>query len=239
MRTRKRLTVGSFLIVFTLGVLSPTAHANEITVWSSSWCGPDSAWTGLAGLNNDNPGPATITGLTVSNGVSLSGLALGQTMGSFEKGNLEGTAAGLPLSTASFTVTVTVAVSGGPTLTRSITVNAPAGCAPTANQVTPTTTLGSTTTAVSTTTTAVPLPTSVVNTPTVPPAETPLPTTLGPTSVPLTPTVLGVTITTAPSVTATLPRTGGDSDDQTAIGIILVVIGVCFVSLSRLQRAPD
>jgi hypothetical protein len=227
---------------------STAANANGVSTWTSSWCGPSSTWSGLAGLNNDYPGSATVTGLSVSDGVTVSGATVGKVIGSFEQGNLEATASGLSMSLPSFSVTITIAVSDGTSVSRTMQVTRPSDCAG-AVDTTPTTP--------ATTTTAPPLATSTPNPPTGPVATTapisprppvattapvlpapPLATTVvRPTTVPLQPSVLGTTVTSTPSANSTLPKTGGQrSGAMTAWAAVIVVAGLCLVSISRIGR---
>ena len=65
METAKRLIIGGFLLLIFVLLSPAAARANGVSTWTNSWCGPSSTWSGLVGLNNDYPGPATVTGLTV------------------------------------------------------------------------------------------------------------------------------------------------------------------------------
>jgi hypothetical protein len=236
--TAKRLIVGGFLsLIFVL--LSPAAaRANGVSTWTNSWCGPSSTWSGLAGLNNDYPGPATVTGLTVSNGVTLSNMTVGQVVGSFDQGNIEGTATGLPMSLAAFTVTITLAVPGGGSVSRTMAVNRPTDCGSVV-ATTPTTsaTTTSTTTAPPPGATNVPNPTSTPATPT--PRPQPIALTTAPvTTVPLKPSVLGSTVTPVPAANTALPKTGGHSTRaMSAAAAVTVALGVSLLSVARIGRS--
>jgi hypothetical protein len=245
--TAKRVIVGGFLsLIFVL--LSPAAaRANGVNTWTNSWCGPSSTWSGLAGLNNDYPGPATVTGLTVSNGVTLSNMTVGQVIGSFAQGNIEGTATGLPTSLASFTVTITLAVPGGDSISRTMVVNRPADCGsvvattvatiPTTSATTTSTTTTSTTTAPPPGATNVPNPTTTPTTPT-PRPQPVAPTTTPATTVPLKPSVLGSTVTPVPAANTALPKTGGHSTRaMSAAAAVTVALGVSLLSVARIGRS--
>lgn len=230
--TAKRVIVGGFLLL-SFVVLSPAAaRANGVSTWTNNWCGPSSTWSGLAGLNNDYPGPATVTGLTVTNGVTLSNITVGQVIGSFEQGTIEGTATGLPMSLASFTVTITLAVPGGSSVSRTMAVNRPADCGVAVETTTTTTT--------STTTAPPPQATNVPNATTVP---TSIPQPIAPTSAANTtvarkPSVLGSTVTTPAAANSTLPQTGGRSTQAiSAVAAISVALGVGLLSAARVRSA--
>jgi hypothetical protein len=249
----RKHVVGGFLITVLILLSSTTANANGVSTWTNSWCGPSATWSGLAGLNNDYPGSATVTGLSVSDGVTVSGVTVGKVIGSFDKGNLEATASGLSMSLPSFSVTITIAVSDGTSVSRTMQVTRPSNCAGAVD---------TTTTTAATTTTAPPLATSIANPPTGPVAPTaptsprppvsptapvatttpvlpapPLATTAARPTVPLQPSVLGTTVTSTPSANSTLPKTGGQrSGVMTAWAAVIVVAGLCLVSISRIGR---
>ncbi len=241
METAKRSIIGGFLLLIFVLLSPAAARANGVSTWTNSWCGPSSTWSGLAGLNNDYPGPATVTGLTVSNGVTLSNMTVGQVIGSFDHGNIEGTATGLAMSLASFTVTITLAVPGGGSVSRTMAVNRPADCAG----------LVETTTTTTTTTTTAPPPraTNVPNATTTPtsrpqpigptsaPATTAPATTAPATTVPLKPSVLGATVIASPATNTTLPKTGGQrTRAMSAVAAVTVVLGVSLLSVARRGR---
>ena len=236
METAKRSIIGGFLLLIFVLLSPAAARANGVSTWTNSWCGPSSTWSGLAGLNNDYPGPATVTGLTVSNGVTLSNMTVGQVIGSFDHGNIEGTATGLAMSLASFTVTITLAVPGGGSVSRTMAVNRPADCAGLVETTTTTTT---------TTTTAPPPRATNVPNPTTTPTSRPQP--IGPTSapaatapattVPLKPSVLGATVIASPATNTTLPKTGGQrTRAMSAVAAVTVVLGVSLLSVARRGR---
>lgn len=236
METAKRSITGGFLLLIFVLLSPAAARANGVSTWTNSWCGPSSTWSGLAGLNNDYPGPASVTGLTVSNGVTLSNMTVGQVIGSFDHGNIEGTATGLAMSLASFTVTITLAVPGGGSVSRTMAVNRPADCAGLVETTTTTTT---------TTTTAPPPRATNVPNPTTTPTSRPQP--IGPTSapaatapattVPLKPSVLGATVIASPATNTTLPKTGGQrTRAMSAVAAVTVVLGVSLLSVARRGR---
>lgn len=236
METAKRSIIGGFLLLIFVLLSPAAARANGVSTWTNSWCGPSSTWSGLAGLNNDYPGPASVTGLTVSNGVTLSNMTVGQVIGSFDHGNIEGTATGLAISLASFTVTITLAVPGGGSVSRTMAVNRPADCAGLVETTTTTTT---------TTTTAPPPRATNVPNPTTTPTSRPQP--IGPTSapaatapattVPLKPSVLGATVIASPATNTTLPKTGGQrTRAMSAVAAVTVVLGVSLLSVARRGR---
>ena len=247
METAKRLIIGGFLLLIFVLLSPAAARANGVSTWTNSWCGPSSTWSGLVGLNNDYPGPATVTGLTVSNGLTLSNITTGQVIGSFEQGNIEGTATGLPMSLASFTVTITLAVPGGGSVSRTMAVSRPADCGgvvattPTTPATTTSTTTTSTATAPPPGATNVPNPTT---TPTSIPTSTPTssrqpiaPTTAPATTVPLKPSVLGSTVIPSPAAITALPKTGGQSTRaMSAAGAVTVALGVSLLSVARIGR---
>ena len=233
METAKRSIIGGFLLLIFVLLSPAAARANGVSTWTNSWCGPSSTWSGLAGLNNDYPGPASVTGLTVSNGVTLSNMTVGQVIGSFDHGNIEGTATGLAMSLASFTVTITLAVPGGGSVSRTMAVNRPADCA------------GLVETTTTTTTTAPPPRATNVPNPTTTPTSRPQP--IGPTSapaatapattVPLKPSVLGATVIASPATNTTLPKTGGQrTRAMSAVAAVTVVLGVSLLSVARRGR---
>jgi LPXTG-motif cell wall-anchored protein len=232
----KRVTIGGFLGTALMLLSSTTVHANAFNTWTNSWCGPSSTWSGLAGLNNDYPGSATVTGLTVSDGVTTAGVTVGQVIGSFERGNLEASGSGLSMSLPSFSVTITIALADGRSVARTMQVTRPSECV--AAVVT-------TTTIVATTTTEPPLSTSIPNGPTTPvsptaPISPPPPVaTTAPrgATVPLEPSVLGTTVTSSPSANSTLPKTGGQrTGAMTAFAAAVVVSGLVLVSIARIGR---
>lgn len=243
-KSAKRLIIGGFLMLI-LVVWSPAAaRANGVSTWTNSWCGPSSTWSGLVGLNNDYPGPATVTGLTVSGGVTLSNITVGQAIGFFEQGNIEGTATGLPMSLASFTVTITLAVPGGGSVSRNMTVNRLADCNGVA-ETTPTTSATTTSTTTTSTTTAPPPGATNVSNPTTTPTSTPTSSaTSGPQSiapaapVPSKPSVLGVSVIPSPAAVSALPKTGGQSTlAVSVVAAATVAIGVSLLSIARIGRS--
>jgi hypothetical protein len=235
METAKRLIIGGFLLLIFVLLSPATARANGVSTWTNSWCGPSSTWSGLAGLNNDYPGPATVTGLTVSNGVTLSNMTVGQVVGSFDQGNIEGTATGLPMSLASFTVTITLAVPGGGSVSRTMAVNRPADCG---GVVVDTSTTTTSTTTTSPTTAPPPGATNVTNPTTTPTSPQPIALTTAPaTTVPLKPSVLGSSVTTSPAANSTLPKTGGHSTrPMGAVAAVTVALGISLLSVARIGR---
>lgn len=236
METAKRLITGGFLLLIVVLLTPAAARANGVSTWTNSWCGPASTWSGLAGLNNDYSGPATVTGLTVSNGVTLSNVTVGQVIGSFAQGNIEGTATGLSMSLASFTVTITLAVAGGGSVSRTMAVNRPADC----GGVVQTNTATTTTTTTSTTTTPPPLATNVTSPTTTPtPGPQPIaPTSAPATTVPLKPSVLGSTVTASPAANATLPKTGGrGTRAMSAVAAVTIALGVSLLTAARVRPA--
>jgi LPXTG-motif cell wall-anchored protein len=239
--TAKRLIVGGFLLLIFVLLSPAAARANGVSTWTDSWCGPSSTWSGLVGLNNDYPGPATVTGLTVSNGLTLSNITVGQVIGSFEQGNIEGTATGLAISLASFTVTITLAVPGGGSVSRTMAVSRPADCGGVV-ATTPTTpaTTASTTTTTSTTTAPSPGATNVSNpttTPTTPPQPIAPIASIQPSIVPLKPSVLGSTVIPSPAAVTALPKTGGQSTRaMSAAAAVTIALGVSLLSVARIGR---
>jgi LPXTG-motif cell wall-anchored protein len=254
--TAKRLIIGGFLLLIFVLLSPAAARANGVSTWTNSWCGPSSTWSGLVGLNNDYPGPATVTGLTVSNGLTLSNITVGKVIGSFEQGNLEGTATGLPISLASFTVTITLAVPGGGSVSRTMAVSRPADCGGVV-ATTPTTpaTTASTTTTTSTTTAPSPGATNVSN-PTTTPTSAPQPIApvqpiapiapiasiqpiapIQPITVPLKPSVLGSTVIPSPAAITALPKTGGQSTRaMSAAAAVTIALGVSLLAVARMGR---
>ncbi len=246
MALTKRLTVAS-LAALAISLFSATAAtATVLPTWSRAQCaavGP--TWNGYPGINNDNPVPATVTALSVTNGVQVQGMAVGTQLGSFgSAGNLEGTATGISTSVASFTVTITLswkdAAGATVTGTRAILVEQPKTCA--ADVGVPTTTTIPSTTAVPTSTTAAPTPTTVpdptTSAPTVlvgPPVTQVPPTTR--VAVPLQPTVLGSTVSLAPGAVTSLPVTGSHSSGRVLVLAALVTaLGITLVTLSFMGR---
>ena len=228
METAKRLIIGGFLLLIFVLLNPAAARANGVSTWTNSWCGPASTWSGLAGLNNDYAGPATVTGLTVSNGVTLSNMTVGQVIGSFAQGNVEGTATGLSMSLASFTVTITLAVPGGGSVSRTMVVNRPADCGGVVQTTTPTTTAPP------------PLATNVTSPTTTPtPGPQPIaPTSAPATTVPLKPSVLGSTVTASPAANATLPKTGGrGTRAMSAVAAVTIALGVGLLTAARVRPA--
>jgi LPXTG-motif cell wall-anchored protein len=239
--TAKRLIVGGFLLLVFVLFAPAAARANGVSTWTDSWCGPSSTWSGLAGLNNDYPGPATITGLTVSNGVTLSNMTVGKVIGTFENGNIEGTATGLPMTLASFTVTITLAVPGGGSVTRTMTVTRPADCGGVVDTTAATTIPATTSPATTAPTTAVPPGATTVTNPTTTPTAPSQPTastTAPATTVPLKPSVLGSTVTPpAAGGNTILPKTGGQSTRaMSTLAAISVALGVALVAITRIAR---
>lgn len=231
METAKRLIIGGFLLLIFVLLTPAAARANGVSTWTNSWCGPASTWSGLAGLNNDYSGPATVTGLTVSNGVTLSNMSVGKVIGSFAQGNIEGTATGLSMSLASFTVTITLAVPGGGSVSRTMAVNRPADCGGVVQTTTPTTI---------TTTAPPPLATNVTSPTTTPtPGPQPIaPTSAPATTVPLKPSVLGSTVTASPAANATLPKTGGrGTRAMSAVAAVSIALGVSLLTAARVRPA--
>jgi hypothetical protein len=237
--TAKRLIIGGFLMLILVLLAPAAARANGVSTWTDSWCGPASTWSGLAGLNNDYPGPATVSALAVSNGVTLANMTVGQVIGNFEQGNIEGTASGLPTSLASFTVTITLAVPGGDSVSRTMTVKQPADCARVVATTAPTITAGPPPPTNSPTITPAPLPTSATN-PTTTPTSSPqpvAPTNASATTVALRPTVLGSTVTAVPGAVTTLPTTGGNrSGAVSKVAWSIAFAGLCLVTIARIGR---
>jgi LPXTG-motif cell wall-anchored protein len=238
--TAKRLIVGGFLLLIFVLLSPAAARANGVSTWTDSWCGPSSRWSGLVGLNNDYPGPATVTGLTVSNGLTLSNITVGQVIGSFAEGNIEGTATGLAISLASFTVTITLAVPGGGSVSRTMAVSRPADCGGVV-ATTPTTpaTTASTTTTTSTTTAPSPGATNVSNPTTTPQPIAPIApiASIQPSIVPLKPSVLGSTVIPSPAAITALPKTGGQSTRaMSAAAAVTIALGVSLLSVARIGR---
>jgi LPXTG-motif cell wall-anchored protein len=235
--TAKRLMIGGFLSLIFVLFAPAAARANGVSTWTNSWCGPSSTWSGLAGLNNDYPAPATVTGLTVSNGVTLSNMAVGQVVGTFQNGNIEGTATGLPMSLASFTVTITLAVPGGGSVSRTMTVNRPADCGGVVETTTATTIPATTIPATTGPTTTPPPRATTVTNPTTTAPQPVAPTTAPATTVPLKPSVLGSTVTPLPAANTVLPKTGSQSARaMSAMAAVIVALGVGLVSIARIGR---
>jgi hypothetical protein len=257
----KRLTVASLAALAISLFSAGAAKATTLPTWSWAQCaasGP--TWNGYPGINNDNPVPATVTALSVTNGVQVQGMAVGTQLGSFgTAGNLEGAATGISTSVASFTVTITLswkdAAGATVTGTRAIVVTQPATC--TADVGVPTTTT-------TPSTTAAPTPTTPPATPASSPASTPAPpaapgattvpgATTAPTvlvgppvtqappatraPIPLQPTVLGSTVTLAPGAVTSLPVTGSHSSGRVLVLAALVTaLGITLVTTSTMGR---
>jgi LPXTG-motif cell wall-anchored protein len=235
--TAKRLIVGGFLLLIFVLLSPAAARANGVSTWTDSWCGSSSTWSGLVGLNNDYPGPATVTGLTVSNGLTLSNITVGQVIASFAEGNIEGTATGLAMSLASFTVTITLAVPGGGSVSRTMAVSRPGDCGGVvATTPTAPATTASTTTTTSTTTAPSPGATNVSN-PTTPPQPIAPIASIQPSIVPLKPSVLGSTVIPSPAAITALPKTGGQSTRaMSAAAAVTIALGVSLLSVARIGR---
>lgn len=213
MALTKRLTLASFVALAISLFSASAAQATVLPTWSWAQCaavGP--TWNGYPGINNDNPVSATVTALSVTNGVQVQGMAVGTQLGSFgTAGNLEGAATGISTSVASFTVTITLSwkdAAGGTVIgSRAIVIDQPKDCKADVGVSTTTTT----TTAAPSSTTAAPTPTTVPGTtsaPTIlagPPVTQAPPTTRA--AVPLQPTVLGSTASLAPGAVTSLPVT--------------------------------
>jgi hypothetical protein len=242
--TRRR-TVASLAVLAISLFSASAAQATTLPTWARAQCaaaGP--TWNGYPGINNDNPVPATVTALTVTNGVQLQGMSIGTQLGSFGKaGNLEGVATGISTSVASFTVTITLSWKdpAGATVTgtRSIVVERPATCK--ADVGVPTTTTTPSTIAAPATTTT-PAPTTTVPGPTTAPTVLAGPTvTQAPPAtrapVPLQPTVLGSTVSLAPGATTTLPVTGSHSSSRVLVlAALITALGVTLLTLSFMGR---
>jgi hypothetical protein len=245
MALTKRLTVASLAALAISLFSASAATATTLPTWSRAQCaavGP--TWNGYPGINNDNPVPATVTALSVTNGVQVQGMAVGTQLGSFgTAGNLEGAATGISTSVASFTVTITLswkdAAGATVTGTRAIAVEQPATCR--ADAGVPTTTTTTTTTAAPSSTTAAPTPTTVPGPTTTPTALAGTPVTQAPPAarvpVPLQPTVLGSTVSLAPGAVTTLPVTGSQTSSRVLVLAALVTaLGITFVTLSFMGR---
>jgi hypothetical protein len=245
MALTKRLTVASLAALAISLFSASAAKATTLPTWSWAQCaavGP--TWNGYPGINNDNPTPAAVTALSVTNGVQVQGMAVGTQLGSFgTAGNLEGAATGISTSVASFTVNITLswkdAAGATVTGTRAILVEQPKTCL--ADVVVPTTTTTTSTTAAPSSTTAAPSPTTVPGTTTTPtilagPPVTQVPPT-GRVPVPLQPTVLGSTVTLAPGAVTSLPVTGSHSSGRVLVLAALVTaLGIMLVTLSFTGR---
>ncbi len=247
MALTKRLTVASVAALAISLFSASAANATVLPTWSWAQCaavGP--TWNGYPGINNDNPVPATVTALSVTNGVQVQGMGVGTQLGSFgTAGNLEGTATGISTSVASFTVTIAVswkdAAGATVTGTRAILVEQPKTCQ--ADVGIPTTT-----TTTSTSTTAAPSSTTAASTPTTVPGPTTTPTALaGPpvtqvppttrVAVPLQPTVLGSTVSLAPDTVTNLPVTGSQTSGRVLVPAALVtILGIMLVTVSFIGR---
>jgi hypothetical protein len=244
MALTKRLTLAS-LAALTISLFSASAaQATVLQTWSWAQCaavGP--TWNGYPGINNDNPTPATVTALSVTNGVQVQGMAVGTQLGSFgTAGNLEGAATGISTSVASFTVTITLSWKDGAgatvTGTRAILVEQPKTC--TADAAVPTTTTTTSTTAAPSPT-AAPTPTTVPGPTTTPTALAGPPVTQAPPAsrapVPLQPTVLGSTVTLAPGAVNNLPVTGSQTSGRVLVlAALLTALGITLVTLSFMDR---
>ncbi len=243
MALTKRLTVAS-LAALAISVFSASAaQATTLPTWSWAQCaavGP--TWNGYPGINNDNPVTATITALSVTNGVQVQGMAVGTQLGSFGTvGNLEGAATGISTSVASFTVTITLSWkdAAGATVvgTRAILVEQPKTCTADVGVSTTTTTTSTTTTS----TTAAPAPTTVPDPTTVPTALVGPPVTQVPpttrAAVPLQPTVLGSTVSLAPGAVTTLPVTGSPTSGRVLVlAALIMALGITLVTMSLMGR---
>lgn len=239
----KRLTVASLAALAISLFSASAAQATTLPTWSWAQCaavGP--TWNGYPGINNDNPMSATITALSVTNGVQVQGMAVGTQLGSFgTAGNLEGAATGISTSVASFTVTITLAwkdaAGAAVTGTRAIVVEQPKTCTADVGVSTTTTTTSTTTTS----TTAAPAPTTVPNPTTVPTALVGPPVTQVPpttrAAVPLQPTVLGSTVSLAPGAVTTLPVTGSQTSGRVLVlAALIMALGITLVTMSRVGR---
>lgn len=227
----KHLFLGGIVAVVTLSSLSFGAHANSLQVWSNSWCTANSTWAGMVGLNNDFPTDATVSSVSVSNGVMISNITVGTILGSFAKGNIEGTATNLPVSLPSFTVTVGLNIANTDPVSRTITVSRPAACTPIE---TTTTMMETTTTTPVHATSEVPTSTTVAPTTKTDPARTTVPTVLESTV-----TTSTVQRTTVPGTTTTLPKTGRSSRTISGLATLLVSGGICLVALDRISIRPN
>jgi hypothetical protein len=244
MALTKRLTLAS-LAALTISLFSASAaKATTLPTWSWVQCasvGP--TWNGYPGINNDNPTPATVTALSVTNGVQVQGMAVGTQLGSFgTAGNLEGAATGISTSVASFTVTITLSWKDGAgatvTGTRAILVEQPKTCTADAGGTTTTTT---STTAAPSSTTAALTPTTVPSSTTTPTALAGPPVTQAPPAgrvpVPLQPTVLGSTVSLAPGAVTTLPVTGSQTSGRVLVlAALITALGITLVTLSFMGR---
>jgi hypothetical protein len=252
MALTKRLTLATLVALAVSLFSSSMAQATSLPIWKRSECTVAGAtWTGYAGINNDNPVRATVTALSVTNGVQIQGMAVGTVLGSFgAAGNLEGSASGIATSVASFTVTITLSwkdAAGATTSgTREIVVPRPTGCqaaapAPTEAATTVATT-APTTVPTTSPTTATPEPVTIpgVTPPTV--LSGPQVTQAPPTSrvpVPLQPTVLASTVTTAATGPTTLPVTGTQTSERVfVIGALATLLGVALLTTSYIGRPP-
>jgi hypothetical protein len=246
MALTKRLTLAS-LAALTISLFSASAaEATTLPTWSWVQCaavGP--TWNGYPGINNDNPTPATVTALSVTNGVQVQGMPVGTQLGSFgTAGNLEGAATGISTSVASFTVTITLSWKDGAgatvTGTRAILVEQPKTCTADAGAATTTTTTTTSTTAAPSTTAAA-TPTSVPGPTTTPTALAGPPVTQAPSAgrapVPLQPTVLGSTVTLAPGAVNSLPVTGSQTSGRVLVlAALITALGIILVTLSFMGR---
>ena len=70
MKLAQRLTIGGLTLIAAGALLVPNAGATTAPPWGTSWCS-GSTWTGQFGINNDDPYVATVTALSVTNGVTL------------------------------------------------------------------------------------------------------------------------------------------------------------------------
>ena len=245
MALTKRLTAASLAALVISLFSASAAEATVLPTWSRARCaavGP--TWSGYPGINNDNPVPATVTALSVTNGVQVQGMAVGTQLGSFgTAGNLEGAATGISTSVASFTVTITLSWKDGAgatvTGTRAILVEQPETCQ--ADVGIPTTTTTTNTTATPSSTTAAPTPITVpgptsASTALAGPPVTQVPPTTR-VAVPLQPTVLGSTVSLAPGAVTSLPVTGSQSSGRVLVLAVLVtVLGITLVTMSFIGR---
>jgi hypothetical protein len=161
MALAKRLTLGGLTLIAAWAIIAPTATATTIPTWSFSQCTTATTWSGLFGINNDEPLAATVTAYSVTGGVTLPNITIGTTqIAGFDangiSSNLERTATNLPTSLASFSVTMTLSWTNLPShpgvtsATRTQVVSRPSTCAP----VDPTSSTTAPTTATTTATTS-------------------------------------------------------------------------------------
>jgi hypothetical protein len=241
MALAKRLTVGGLTLIAAWALVTPTATATTIPTWSFSQCTTATTWSGLFGINNDEPVAATVTAYSVTGGVTLPNITLGATqIAGFDangiSSNLERTATNLPNSLASFSVTMTLSWTdlalhpGVTTATRTQVVSRPAACAPV--ESTSSTTATSSTVATSSSTAAGTTTTTVKGSgTTVSASSTTVTGSSGTQTIPA--------VVRAATVPKELPATGSRLAHRLSpLAALVVATGIGLIAVGRVGRRP-